>query len=79
MEEKNIEKYAKFLVDFTILKHDNKLLGIESLNSYIDRHLDNSLTTSDKINIQCKFINILTKEGYDIVFDTTKFDIIKYK
>ena len=75
MTEDEIYNYANLLVEFTILKHEYKLLENESVNTYLNRHIEPSINNNDYYNIIITFNKILAQKGYTISSNINKFDI----
>jgi len=78
MEEKAILDCAKHLVEITIQKHRDKLLGKEKMSEFIKDNLikvDKDIDYNEVLHLYSKY---LAKEGYEIKKDINKFDIIDY-
>lgn len=78
MKETEVIAYAKYLVDITIQKHKEKLLGKEKMSKFIKDNLTYNIIDKDYNNILHLYNKYLAKEGYEIKKDITKFDIIDY-
>ena len=79
MTQNQIYNYANLLVEFTILKHKYNLLESESLNTYLNRHIEKGINNNDYNNIIITFNKILANKGYTITNNVNKFDISNEK
>ena len=78
MKEETLIKVAKILVDITIQKHKQKLLGKEKMSKFIKDNLTYNIINKDYNNILHLYNKYLAQEGYEIRKDVSKFDIINY-
>lgn len=78
MKQEELVEYSKLLVDITIQKHKEKLLGKENMSNFIKSNLPTNIKKSDYNNILHQYNKYLAKEGYEIKKDINKFDIIDY-
>ncbi len=78
MQDETLIKIAKTLVDITIQKHNQKLLGKENMSTFINSNLPIGIEINDYNKILHLYNKYLSKEGYEIKKDITKFDIINY-
>ena len=78
MNKNNMKKIARKLVNITIEKHNNNLLGREKMSSFINNILSIQITNKERNYIMYMYSRYLAKEGYEITRDINKFDIIDY-
>lgn len=78
MEEEILIKIAKTLVDITIYKHKQKLLGKENISTFIRNNLSIEIEKTDYNHLLQLYNKYLAKEGYEIKKDINTFDIINY-
>ena len=78
MKETLLIEAAKSLVEITIKKHKEKLLGKEKMSIFIKNNLKEKLTEENHNKILHLYNRYLAKKGYEIKKDITKFDIINY-
>jgi len=78
MRQNKIVESAKLLVDITIKKHKEGLLGKERMSKFIKKHLPKEIKSNDYDKILHLYNKHLAKKGYEIKKDIIKFDIIDY-
>lgn len=78
MKRNETLEYARLLVDITINKHKKKLLGKETMSTFMKSNLPSELKLNDYNKILHLYNKYLAKAGYEIRKDITKFDIIDY-
>lgn len=78
MTEMELIQIAEKLVDITIKKHKQKLLGKENMSIFIKNNLNKNVTEEDYTKMLHIYNKYLAKKGYEINKDITKFDIINY-
>ena len=78
MKEQSLIEVSQILVKITIEKHKQKLLGKEKMSTFIKNNLNKNITEEQYNQILHLYSKYLSKEGYEIKKDITKFDIINY-
>lgn len=78
MKQDEIVEYARLLVEITIKKHKEKLLGNDKMSNFIKSNLPIKVKKSDYNNILHLYNKYLAKEGYEIKKDINNFNIIDY-
>ena len=78
MKEETLIKMSKKLVDITIQKHKDQLLGKENMSTFIKNNLPTGIEINDYNSILHLYNKFLAEKGYEIKKDITKFDIINY-
>lgn len=78
MKEEILIETSKSLVDITIEKHKKRLLGRETMSTFIKNNLNTNINEEQYNQILHLYSRYLAKEGYEIKKDITKFDIINY-
>lgn len=78
MKEQSLIEVSKRLAYITIEKHKQKLLGKENMSAFIKNYLNKDITEEHYNKILHLYSKYLSKEGYEIRKNITKFDIINY-
>lgn len=78
MKKSLLIEAAKSLVEITIKKHKEKLLGRENMSIFIKKNLKEKLTEENYNKILHLYNRYLASKGYEIKKDITKFDVINY-